>query len=918
MPPPRKHKSLEKPEHLNSLAKKRAPMDEMRQLIRILVKIMPNSIDNLAVEEAEDAAVQEIQWNQDCPQMANQDNATKVKEGCGNKVNRDQIHAYLTNALGEMQEPAWGVPLGWGAYVADIFTWVLGLEATPITQECAISCARRPQGRSWEAVDDQIRKLGLYPHKWRHPLKLSEVRKDNAQGAEEQKLANQNHMPPPTTGPRPANQGRMVGVIPYIPNIANNISALHPQSLNVQQGYADEEALNRQIAKLDRTVEAAAAAKAEFARQLVVMQAAAAKKASDVQARQQVEAREGAATVELTAVYDRLLKEATLGAESRKRVKMLVADQTRLRADLHAARLAARELLQTQDPDVPEGAQMELGSGRVDGEDPSDEEGGSQLDTCVKIQLQLNAFDRLKAPDTAAERQQLNSVMSGICQSLHDLADMPVSQIDSASAGATTTPTAILPTPDLAGSVRAAASLTKNNIQVSASVEVAGPSYPSAAAGTAALLLTGPPSHQRFKDCPLCKVPFPPPSLNKALCAAFALVIRPAIHSENAYNNGNNRSSSSSDDDNKNQRFDSTHQQFDSTHQQSDRTNQQFACTDRRFNNANIITHRQGAKNSQQFNKRQQRQATLVFGQRQLLPSLCKRLFSVPCPSCVLRNRSIPFRRNSHQQRHTTARRAWDMLLPKSPGTSQQVAGLQGATFQATLPLLQRVHQYALLSRAAQVDPALAQLPPPAFTDSVFSLPVRETAGGDRHDVNSMDGSALFAPSRTRSPVASGPQQLQAQAQALFSRSQNAGQPHPAANGEQLQGSVLKMLAAILHQTAVPTQQQQHPAKHSETEIHAPQPAPVQALDNAPQHRSKRMRGEDSAPKARQKRAPLQEPTSHGPSTRPQSSAVPVVVGRAGLRSSSPGFIPGRPSGGSGCKALSVKPEAPVLPGSGR
>jgi hypothetical protein len=40
---------------------------------------------------------------------------------------------------------------------ADLFTWVSGRN---ITREQAMMCARRLPGRSWEAVDEELRKLG--------------------------------------------------------------------------------------------------------------------------------------------------------------------------------------------------------------------------------------------------------------------------------------------------------------------------------------------------------------------------------------------------------------------------------------------------------------------------------------------------------------------------------------------------------------------------------------------------------------------------------------------------------------------------------------------------------------------------------------------------------------------------------------
>ena len=65
-------------------------MDEMRQLIRILVKLMPNSAVYLTASE---------------------------EGGGGNRVSEDQIKDYLRKCLGEAPQPEWGLPQGWGAYL---------------------------------------------------------------------------------------------------------------------------------------------------------------------------------------------------------------------------------------------------------------------------------------------------------------------------------------------------------------------------------------------------------------------------------------------------------------------------------------------------------------------------------------------------------------------------------------------------------------------------------------------------------------------------------------------------------------------------------------------------------------------------------------------------------------------------------
>lgn len=73
-----------KPEHKNSRATRRGPMDEMRQLIRILAKLMPHSEPLLRVGR-EDA-------------------------NGGNRVSEEQIRNYLAKSLGEAPQPEWGLP----------------------------------------------------------------------------------------------------------------------------------------------------------------------------------------------------------------------------------------------------------------------------------------------------------------------------------------------------------------------------------------------------------------------------------------------------------------------------------------------------------------------------------------------------------------------------------------------------------------------------------------------------------------------------------------------------------------------------------------------------------------------------------------------------------------------------------------
>jgi hypothetical protein len=81
------------PQAPKSKATRRGPMDEMRQLIRILVKVIPQSLEKIGMAE---------------------------EGGGGNRISEDQIKSYLENTLGEAPRPPWGIPQGWGKYLAGL------------------------------------------------------------------------------------------------------------------------------------------------------------------------------------------------------------------------------------------------------------------------------------------------------------------------------------------------------------------------------------------------------------------------------------------------------------------------------------------------------------------------------------------------------------------------------------------------------------------------------------------------------------------------------------------------------------------------------------------------------------------------------------------------------------------------------
>lgn len=143
---------------------RRGPMDEMRQLVRILVKIIPQSFPYLATTE----------------------------DGGGNRISEEQIKFYLDKTLGAAPRPEWGLPQGWGYYLASaflvvkasllllkcccsvpitccaaLFRWATGRD---FSQEEARQCAKRLPGRSWEAVEPVLDRFKLRPHTWKLPL----------------------------------------------------------------------------------------------------------------------------------------------------------------------------------------------------------------------------------------------------------------------------------------------------------------------------------------------------------------------------------------------------------------------------------------------------------------------------------------------------------------------------------------------------------------------------------------------------------------------------------------------------------------------------------------------------------------------------------------------------------------------------
>lgn len=109
-------------------------------MCRILVKVIPHSVALISSSE---------------------------EGGGGNRISEEQIKSYLDNALGDAPRPMWGLPGGWGDYCSTLFSWVAN---RPITVDQAMRCAKREPGRSWEALESELNKLGLFPQTWPLPL----------------------------------------------------------------------------------------------------------------------------------------------------------------------------------------------------------------------------------------------------------------------------------------------------------------------------------------------------------------------------------------------------------------------------------------------------------------------------------------------------------------------------------------------------------------------------------------------------------------------------------------------------------------------------------------------------------------------------------------------------------------------------
>lgn len=131
------HQSLKTP---GSATKRRGPMDNMRQLVRILMTLIPQA------ESLLDASV--------------------------NVLKEDAIRKFLDQVLGDAPRPEWGSD-AWAEYLSALFSWARttkeGKEVV-VTAEQARLCADRLPGRCWTINRECLAQLQLSPVDWTLPL----------------------------------------------------------------------------------------------------------------------------------------------------------------------------------------------------------------------------------------------------------------------------------------------------------------------------------------------------------------------------------------------------------------------------------------------------------------------------------------------------------------------------------------------------------------------------------------------------------------------------------------------------------------------------------------------------------------------------------------------------------------------------
>eukprot|EP00775_Hariotina_reticulata_P001815 gene1815-2149_t len=146
----KRHKSLHGPKPLNKEAKetatgkRRGPMDDMRQLLRITLKLFPASSQILKDVQRRRRAFLGV-----------------------TEANVQDIQEFFERLLShEAPRPEWGVPQGYAVYLAGLISWVTD---RPLAADQIERCLCR-QGGAWKVINHELLALGLDTFCWPLPL----------------------------------------------------------------------------------------------------------------------------------------------------------------------------------------------------------------------------------------------------------------------------------------------------------------------------------------------------------------------------------------------------------------------------------------------------------------------------------------------------------------------------------------------------------------------------------------------------------------------------------------------------------------------------------------------------------------------------------------------------------------------------
>lgn len=132
-------------------------LENLRELVCVFVKLMPNSRQILLEIKANEDAAGEANSHTECTMQT--------------------IDRYMSRTLGDVAPHITFTDAGWAVCVADLISKVVERHITP---DQARACVYQDQVGSWNVRSEQLDSLGLTPALWTHPLILVDVRNVNA------------------------------------------------------------------------------------------------------------------------------------------------------------------------------------------------------------------------------------------------------------------------------------------------------------------------------------------------------------------------------------------------------------------------------------------------------------------------------------------------------------------------------------------------------------------------------------------------------------------------------------------------------------------------------------------------------------------------------------------------------------------